>query len=225
MSPARRRARAFGAEVVLHVARAALVARDDGLDRPLALELAQDHLVGTADDVREHVEAPAMRHADHDLVRARVGGELDRLVEHRHHHVEPLDRELLLAEERAAEVLLHPLDLAEPREQRDALVVGERPAVAARLDRLAQPDALLVIGDVLDLVGDRAAVRPRAAAAARRRACRRRRRGAAATRGCAPAARASASGSAARARARGRRAARSRAGRDARRDGRASGTP
>ncbi len=31
-------------------------------------------------------------------------------------------------------------------------------AVAARLDRLAQPDALLVVGEVLELVGDRAAV-------------------------------------------------------------------
>ena len=52
-----------------------------------------------------------MRHADHDLVRADVGGDLDRLVEHRHHHVEALERELLLAEERAAQVVLHPLDL------------------------------------------------------------------------------------------------------------------
>ena len=88
-----------------------------------------------------------------------------------------------------------------------------RLAVAARLDRLAQPDALLVVGDVLDLVGDRAAVdlaQPRVRVGER---LRRRRRAAEAVPGCAPSARASASGSAARARVPGRPAARSRAGR------------
>ena len=108
--------------------------------------------------MREDAQASAVRHADHDLVRPRLRGELDRLVEHRHHHVEPLDRELLLAEERAAQVPLHPLHLGEPGEQPLLLVGGERIAVAARLDRLAQPHALLVVGDVLELVGARAAV-------------------------------------------------------------------
>ena len=116
-----RRACALRAEVVLHVAAAALFAHDDRLDRPLAFELAQDHLVRAADDVREHVEAAAVRHPHHDLVRALVRRDLDRLVEHRHHHVEALDRELLLAEERAAQVVLHPLDLAQAREQRELL--------------------------------------------------------------------------------------------------------
>ena len=132
---------------------------DDGLDRPLALELAQDRLVRPPDDVREDVEPAAMRHPDHDLVGAGLGGELDRLVEHRDHHVEALDGELLLAEEGAPQVALHPLDLAEPPEQAHALVARQRAAVAARLDRLPQPDALLVVGDVLDLVRDRAGVR------------------------------------------------------------------
>ena len=153
-----RRADALRAEVVLHVAAAAFFADDDGLDRPLAFELAQDHLVRTADDVGEHVEAAAVRHPDHDLVRAGVGAELDRLVEHRHHHVEALDRELLLAEERAAQVALHALDLGEPAEQAHLLLGAQRLPVATGLDRLAQPDALLVVGEVLDLVGDRAAV-------------------------------------------------------------------
>ena len=43
--------------------------------------------------------------------------ELDRLVEHRDHHVETLDGELLLPEEGAPEVALHPLYLAEAAEQ------------------------------------------------------------------------------------------------------------
>ena len=154
----RGRARRLGAEVVLHVAGAALGVGRDRLDRPLALELAQDHLVGPPDDVREHAQPAAVRHPHHDLVRAGLGGELDRVVEHRHHRVEPLDRELLLAEERAAQVALEAADAHQAREQLAALLGRERRAEAAGLDRAPQPDALLVVGDVLDLVRDRAAV-------------------------------------------------------------------
>ena len=108
-------------EVVLDVPGAALVVDDDRVDRPLALELAQDRLVGAADRVHEHVQAAAMRHPDHDLMRACIGGELDRLVEHRHHRVEPFERELLLAEERSTQVLLEPLCPCERLEQVEPL--------------------------------------------------------------------------------------------------------
>ena len=147
-----------GPEVVLDVAARPLRRRCDGLDRPLALELAQDLLVRAADDVREDVQASTVGHPDHDLVRARLGGELGRLVEHRHEHVEALDRELLLAEEGAAQVPLHPLDLRQPGQQELLLLGRERRAVPAGLDRLAQPHTLLVVGDVLELVRARAAV-------------------------------------------------------------------
>ena len=115
-------ANAARTEVVLDVARAALDVGGDDFDRALAFELAQDHLVRAADDVGEDVEAAAMRHPDHNLVRARVGAELDRLVEHRHHHVEPLDRELLLTEECPAQIALHALHLAEASEQAHLLI-------------------------------------------------------------------------------------------------------
>ena len=147
-----------GAEVVLDVPAAALGIGRDGFERALALELAQDRLVRAADGVSEHVEPAAVRHPDHDLVGSVLRGELDRLVEHRDHHVEPFERELLLAEERPAQIGLHPLDLGETPEQVAPLVLRERCAIAARLDRLPQPHALLVVGDVLDLVGDRARV-------------------------------------------------------------------
>ena len=65
----------------------------------------------------ENVEPAAVRHADHDFVGAPLGAELDGFVEHRDHHVETLDRELLLSEERAPEVALEPLDLGQPLEQ------------------------------------------------------------------------------------------------------------
>ena len=147
-----------GAVVVLHVAGAALGHRRVHVHRLLALELGDDRLVGPADGVREHVQAAAVGHAEHDLARALVGALLDQLVEHRHEHVEALDRELLLAQERLVQVALERLDLRQALQQRALLVGVERRAVRAPLDRLAQPHAPVVAGDVLDLVGDRAAV-------------------------------------------------------------------
>ena len=104
--------------MVLDVAHPALGIGCDSVDRPLALELAQDLLVRHADRVRQHVQATAVGHAHHDLVRALLGGELDRLVEHRDHHVEALERELLLAEEPLAQEPLHALDFAQAAEER-----------------------------------------------------------------------------------------------------------
>ena len=95
----------------------------------------------------------------HDLVGAVLGAELDGVVEHRHEHVDALDRELLLPEERLAQIGLQPLDLREARQERTLLFVREPHSVTPGLDRLAQPDALLVVRDVLDLVRDRPAVR------------------------------------------------------------------
>ena len=141
--------------MVLHVARASLGIGDERVDGALALELAKDRRVRAADDVRQDVEATAMCDPDEHLVRAALRRELDRLVEHRHEHVETLDGELLLADERTAQVRLEPFDLREPVQQCAALVRRELGAEAARLDRLPQPDALGVIGDVLDLVRDR----------------------------------------------------------------------
>ena len=154
----RRLSDTFGTEVVLDVAGATLGVGDDRLDRALALELAEDRLVGLPDRVSEDAEPAAVRHAHHDLVGALLRGEADCLVEHGDHHVEAFDRELLLPQEHTAEVALEALDLGEPLEQLLLLLGAERPAVLARLDRLAKPDPALVVGDVLDLVGDRAGV-------------------------------------------------------------------
>ena len=131
---------------------------DDRVDRPLPLELAEDRLVGLSDRVREDAQPAAVRHPDHDLVRPRLGDQRNRLVEHRDEHIEALDRELLLAEEDPSEVPLEAVDLGQALEQAALLVGLERLPVLPRLDRLPEPDATLVVGDVLDLVRDRAAV-------------------------------------------------------------------
>ncbi len=88
-------------EVVLHIARSALRVGHERVDRAFALELAQQSRVGPTDGVCEDVEPAAVRDPDQDLVRSRLRSELDGLVEHRHEHVQALDRELLLADERA----------------------------------------------------------------------------------------------------------------------------
>ena len=154
----RRDPRARRRQVVLDVSRAALGIDDEGVERALAFELAQDRLIGAPDGVHERVEPAAVGHADHDLVRAPCGGEPDRLVEHRHERLETLERELLLPEERPPQVLLEALGLGEPVQERLPLRRVERLPEAPRLDRLPEPDALGVVGDVLDLVGDRARV-------------------------------------------------------------------
>ena len=48
----------------------------DGFE--VALELAEDLRVGLADDVGQHVEAAAVRHADDHLVEAVLGALVDR---------------------------------------------------------------------------------------------------------------------------------------------------
>ena len=108
--------------MVLHVAGSTLGIGDDGVEGALALELAEDLLVRHADDVDERVQAAAVRHAEHDLLSARVGGELDGLVEDRDGRVETLDGELLLAEERAPQEALEALDLRKAPEQLALLV-------------------------------------------------------------------------------------------------------
>ncbi len=144
--------------VVLDVAGAALRDRGDGLDRGGALELAEHGLVRAPEVVGEHVEPAAVRHAEHDLARALGGRQLDHLVEHRDGHVQALDRELLLAQVRLVHEALERVDLREPPQQLALLLVRQRRAERPGLDLLAQPHALAVRGDVLDLVGDRAAV-------------------------------------------------------------------
>ncbi len=60
----------------------------------------------------------------------------DHLVEDRHEHVEPFDREARLAGKRAVQESLEGLDLREPIEQRHRIDRIGRRAEASRLDGL-----------------------------------------------------------------------------------------
>ena len=149
------------AVVVFDVAGAAVRDRRDGLHRAQpfrALELGEDRFDRAAEVVGEDAEPAAVGHPEDDLVGAGAVGEGDDLVEHRHDHVEPLDREDLGAEIRFLEEALELEDVDQPVQQALFLDLGERLAVGAGLDHLAHPDPLLVRGDVLELVADRPAV-------------------------------------------------------------------
>ena len=112
------------------------------------LELREDLLVRLAEHVRHHVQAPAMRHADERLPHPGFGGFADHLVEDRHEHVEPLDRESGLAGKRSVQELLEGLDLRQPLEQRPRIDRIGRRAEASGLDRVAEPAALFGHEDV-----------------------------------------------------------------------------
>ena len=96
-----RAAAADRAQVVLDVPARALGGAGDRLDRPLALELAQDLLVRPPMMCARTFRRPRWAIPITTSCAPCSAAELDRLVEHRHHHVEPFDRELLLPEERA----------------------------------------------------------------------------------------------------------------------------
>ena len=74
-----------------------------------------------------------MRHADQDVADAGLGGFADDLVEDRHHHVEPLDREARLPGKCAVKKPLEDFDLRQPFQQ------GNR---ANRIQRGTEPSAL-----------------------------------------------------------------------------------
>src|SRR5688572_868571 len=149
-----RLARATEAHVVLHVAGLALRLRAF----VLPLELGEQRRVWFPHDVREHVEPAPVRHADYHPARAERRGAIDGCIEHRHQRVGPFDREPLLSLEGEAQEPLEAIDLAEAREQALLRVGVERLREAARLDRLAEPRALAIVGEVLELVADAARV-------------------------------------------------------------------
>src|SRR5690606_11304848 len=104
--------RTLGAVMVLNVTGAA-VGSHHPLETRATLELGEDRLVRATHHVSERVESTTMRHSQHRVAHAALRCELEREVEHRHHHVEALDAEPLRTEIRLAEETLEAFDLGE----------------------------------------------------------------------------------------------------------------
>ena len=115
---ARRRAN-VGREalVILHVARTLHVVRV-----VVTFELGEQHLRRLADDVHEHVEAAAMRHADDDLLDAALTALLDQVIEQRNQRVAAFEREALLRRILRREIELESFGGGEMPQERLALL-------------------------------------------------------------------------------------------------------
>ena len=84
-----------GAQMVFHIARA-LDVRGQGR---AALELVEDHPVGLAHHRGQHVEPPAVGHADDDVLHAQGAAALDDLLQRRHRGLGAVEAEALGAGE------------------------------------------------------------------------------------------------------------------------------
>ena len=141
--------------MILHVTAAVEVALI-----PVVLELGEDLLKGLAHHRVEHVDAPAVRHAEHHFLHARVGRVLDRGLHHRDQRGAALEAEPLV---RGA--VAHPdeglegLRLCDLVEDRDLVLPRELHPAAVLLELLAEPSTLAAIADVHVLDADRGAVR------------------------------------------------------------------
>ena len=142
---------AGGAQVVLHVAGAVCLRRV-----LVALELGEDLGVGLADDVGQHVEAAAVRHADDDLGQLVLGALVDDGVHHRDHRLRALQREALLSDVLGREEGLERLGGVQLAQ--DVLLLRDGGLVVLDLDALLQPLLLLGFEDVGVLHADVPAV-------------------------------------------------------------------
>ena len=149
--------RAGCADVVLHVA--GCVETGDLSPCRRELERVEDQLVGVIGDVRDDREPSAVGHSQDRLTNAIVRDHGHERLEHGHEGIESFDGEGLLSEECRALVSLHRVDLGEALEKTQPVLDGELRPVLAGFDVLAQPHALLMARDVLDLERDGAAVR------------------------------------------------------------------
>ena len=137
--------------VVLHVAVAV------GL-RHRALELVEQVLRVLAEDVDQHVQPPAVRHADHGLHAAALAEALQGFVQHADQGFRALETEPLGARKAGVEVPLQALGGAQAVEDGESRLGGERRLAARGLEAFAHPELLGGVGDVHVLGAEGAAV-------------------------------------------------------------------
>ena len=129
--------------MVLDVARALARERQQH-----ALELAEDLLVGLAQDVGEHVQPTTVSHADHDLLDALLGRALDRLRQRGDQGVRPLEREALVADVLRVQEALEVLGPVQPLQDLEDALARELVEVLGVLDAVADPVLAPAVGDV-----------------------------------------------------------------------------
>src|ERR1019366_2876122 len=150
---ARGLAHAGGAQVILDVAGALRAARVD-----IALELAEDLLHVLADGVGEDVEAPAVGHADHQLVDVAKRGALQDFFQDGERGFAAFQREAFLAHEARVQKVFELFACHHGAHDAHARRAVQWPVVGLRLHAALQPALLLRHLYVHVLAADFAAV-------------------------------------------------------------------
>ena len=129
--------------VVLDVARAAQLGQI-----VLALEFAEQILGRLAEQVHQHIEPAAMRHADDGLLDARLAAVLHQIVEQGDQTVAALEREALLADVLGVQVALQAFRRGQLPENVLLLLGAEAALHACHLETVLQPQALFGVRHV-----------------------------------------------------------------------------
>ena len=140
----------------LHVGGEALVILDVAgalqlVEVVITLELFKQLFGRLAENIDEYVDAAAVRHADDDLVNPGGTALVNQVVEHRDQAVAALEREALLADVACVQVALDALSTGQLLEDRQPLLVAERPGNHVVLKVLTKPEPLPRAGDVRKL--------------------------------------------------------------------------
>src|SRR4051795_11450009 len=143
-----------GAEMVFDVAGAF---DGVGIGRA-ALELVEQRAVRLAHHLRQHVEAAAMRHTEHDLLHAEIAAALDDLLQRRDQRLSPIEPEALGAGELDVAEFFETLRLDQLVEDRALALAGESDLLVGALNALLNPAFLLRVRDVHELDAHRLAV-------------------------------------------------------------------
>ncbi len=123
-----------------------------------ALEFMKQRAVRLAHHLGQHVEAAAMRHAEHDLLHAEIAAALDDLFERRNQRFCAVEAEPLGARELEIAELFKAFGFDQLVEDRAASLAGKTDFLVRTLDALLDPGLLRSVGDVHELDAERLAV-------------------------------------------------------------------
>ncbi len=123
-----------------------------------ALEFLEQLLRRLAEDIDQYVQAPAMGHADDDVLHAIAAGPLDQGIHQRDQAVATFQREALLADVLGVQIAFETFGGGQPFEDPGAAGRIETGLAGGGFQPRIQPPALLGIGDVHELGTDRTGV-------------------------------------------------------------------
>ena len=145
-----------GAEVIFHVAGAfGFVGR-----RRAAFEFVKQRTVRLGHHLCQNVEPPAVRHAEHDFLHAKIAAALDDLLERRNQRFSPIEAETLGAGIFDIEEFLEAFGFHQLVENGALAFAGEADLLVAPFDARLDPALLRGVGDVHELDADGLAVCP-----------------------------------------------------------------